>query len=281
MQRKDVRHWRKRFQAHGVRGLWDAAGKGSQRKITPEKEHAILREVLYGMFWNAKELAVRYHVDRSIVYRVFVKHGIVHGRWGCIDINHLKVLPEPLFGVTLSAILGLYYGTNGALALLSTRRPFSELDVVPSASVGTVIDRFVDQVHELAEFRCSKLGTLPRCFLESEEAAFVDWLNRIESRREPNADVCLLTDLPKLPPQWSPGIQAWLTAHSHFRVHYAPMVRDMSCWRVFVRRWFSSISALPLQKPFLKDAAALTKLLARMSGEERLCIITVTHVSRH
>ena len=49
MKRKDVLHWRKRFQTHGVRGLWDAPGPGPKRRVTPEKERAILGEVLYAV----------------------------------------------------------------------------------------------------------------------------------------------------------------------------------------------------------------------------------------
>jgi len=283
MRRKDVLHWRKRFQAHGIRGLWDAAGTGPQRAITPAKEEAILRDVLYaesGVHWDAQQLALRHKVGRSVVYRVFAKHGIVRGRWGHIEIDRLQVLPDPLFGLTLSAILGLYYGTNGVLALVSTKRPFAELQVVPmDASEKAAIDGFVDRIHQLAEFRRTKLGVTPR-FKGSEGTVFVAWLNRVESRREPDGEVCLLTDLPWLPPQRIPEVEAWLQEHPHFRVYCAPLVRDL-CWRVFVRRWFSSITALPMQKPFLEDVRGLTKYLTGLSDEERRDVISVTHVSRH
>lgn len=57
MKRKDVLHWRKRFEAQGVRGLWDAPGPGVKRRVTPQKERAVLWEVLYAvpvLNWSVK-----------------------------------------------------------------------------------------------------------------------------------------------------------------------------------------------------------------------------------
>jgi transposase len=93
MKRKDVLHWRKRFEAQGVRGLWDSAGPGPKQRVSPEKESAVLRDVLYEtLHLDAKLLAQKHGLSRSAVNRIFAKHGIVRGQWGLIDIEHLKVL---------------------------------------------------------------------------------------------------------------------------------------------------------------------------------------------
>ena len=49
MRRKDVLHWRKRFEAQGIRGLWDPPGPGPKKRVSPEKERALLWEVLYAV----------------------------------------------------------------------------------------------------------------------------------------------------------------------------------------------------------------------------------------
>jgi len=99
MKRKDVLHWRKRFQTHGVRGLWDVPGPGVKRRVTPQKERAVLWEVLYAvpvLNWSVKQLALQHGLSRSAVNRIFTKHGIVRDKRGFIDIEQLKVFEDPL-----------------------------------------------------------------------------------------------------------------------------------------------------------------------------------------
>lgn len=114
MRRKDVLHWKKRFEALSVRGLWDPPGPGPKKRVSPEQEAAVLRDVFYPILhWDAALLAQKHGLSRAAVNRIFTKHGIVRGRWGRIGIEHLKVFADPLFGVTISGIAGLYYGTSG------------------------------------------------------------------------------------------------------------------------------------------------------------------------
>lgn len=43
MPRGDVLHWRNRFAAQGVRGLWDSPGPGPKKRVSLEKESADAR----------------------------------------------------------------------------------------------------------------------------------------------------------------------------------------------------------------------------------------------
>lgn len=197
MPRKDVLHWRKRFEAHGIRGLWDVPGPGPKRRVSPEKERAIVEDALYalsGMNLDARLLALRHRLSRGAVYRVFKKYGIEFDRWGRVKIERLKVFLDPLFGVTVSGIAGLYYGTEGVLALVAPQRPFSELCVsAPSAAVIQVFDDFIAELGKLAAFRKLKLIVAKEGV---EENLFLAWLKTIEASRESNSEIHLLTDLP-------------------------------------------------------------------------------------
>jgi len=158
MPRKEVIHWRKRFAAQGIRGLWDPpAGP-------PEKERALLWEVLYdviGQLWSTSQLAQKHGLSRAAVYRIFAKHGIVRGQRGRIDLAHLKVFADPLFGVTVSGIAGLYYGTSGVLALATTSRAFSELHLLATnSSAWQAVDGFLGELGKLAELRKPNLRAI-------------------------------------------------------------------------------------------------------------------------
>ena len=275
MRRKDVLHWRKRFEAHGVRGLWDSPGPGPKKRVSPEKESDVLRDVFYAILhWDAKLLAQKHGLSRSAVNRIFAKHGIVRGPRGRIDIEQIKVFADPLFGVTVSGIAGLYYGTSGVLALSTTSRAFSELHLLAaSPSVLQAMDVFTGELGKLAQLR---KGHLMGVATASEQDVFLNWLHTIEGRREPKSEIHLITDLPDRAPQGHPAIRAWLTEHPHFKVHHAPIVKDLF-WFDLTRRCFSIIATLPVQAQLVEDVKGMAEYLARIPDNGRLGIISVFH----
>jgi transposase len=274
MRRKDVLHWRKRFESHGIRGLWDSPGPGTKKRVSPEKESAVLWDVLYAVLhWDAQLLAQQHGLSRSAVNRIFAKHGIVRGERGRIDMEHLKVFADPLFGVTVSGIAGLYYGTSGVLALATTSRAFSELHLlVPSSTVLQAIDVFLGELGKLAQLRRMVIAASE----QEEQDIFFDWLKKMEDRGESKSDIHLITDMPDRPPQGSPAVREWLTEHPQFKVHYAPIVKDLF-WFSLVRRCFSIITALPVQAELVADVKGMAEYLARIPDNGQLEITSVFH----
>ena len=275
MKRKDVLHWRKRFEAHGVRGLWDSAGPGPMKRVSPEKESAVLQDVLYSsLHWDAKLLARNHGLTRSAVNRIFGKHGIVRGQWGRIDIRHLKVFADPLFGVTVSGIAGLYCGTSGVLALATSSCAFSELQMLATISPALqIMDVFLGELGKLAELRRADLTVIATAL---EQTLFLTWLKTIEDRRELKSEIHLITDLPHRAPQGILAVGEWLAEHPHFKVHYAPIVQDL-CWLNLVRRCFRIIGGLPMQVSFVEDLKGMAQYLTSMSDQSRVGIISVWH----
>jgi hypothetical protein len=280
MKRKDVLHWRKRFEAQGVRGLWDAPGPGVKRRVTPQKERAVLWEVLYAvpvLNWSVKQLALQQGLSRSAVNRIFTKHGIVRDKRGFIDIEQWRVFADALFGVTVSGIAGLYYyGASGVLALVSTSRPFSELHLSESgAGSSEAINGFMDELHKLTEY-CRSNARSIACLEGAEETALVGWLNKMEARRELVSEVYLLMDLPNSATRGKPCVQEWLREHPHFKVIHAPVVKG-PCWLALVRRCFRIMGGLPMQVNLINDVNGLAQHLANMADQSRLEIISVWH----
>ena len=236
MRRQDVIRWRKRFEA-----------QGPKNRVSPEQERALLWEVLYdgiGRLWSTTLLAKKHGLSRAAVNRIFAKHGIVRGQRGRIDLAHLKVFADPLFGVTVSGIAGLYYGTSGVLALATTSRAFSDLPVLAmNSSAWQVIDGFLGELGKLAELRKISLGAIAPA---PEQRLFLNWLEKIEDRRELQSEIHLLTDWPNRAPQGIPAVREWLAEHPHFKMHYAPIVVDLF-WLTLVQRCFAIIATLPVQ----------------------------------
>ena len=261
MRRKDVLHWRKRFEAHGIRGLWDPPGPGPKKRVSPEKERALLWDVLYDATfrsWSTRLLAQKHGLTLPAVYRIFAKHGIVRNKLCLVDIKQLKIFPDPLFGVTVWGIAGLYYGMSGVLALTCTRQPFSELCF--STTQGSAVqaaDGFINVLRKLAEIH--------RYFLTSAgfkrglrlEDKFLDWLNAIEAGRVSTLKVHLLADWAR---QGTPQVQQWLAEHPDYQIYYPPFA--VQPWIQLVQRSFAIITALPVQAHLVKDLNQATSNLA-------------------
>jgi transposase len=278
MRRQDVLHWRKRFEAQGIRGLWDPPGPGPKKRVSPEKERAVLSDVLYGasgLHLGARLLAKKHGLSHAAVNRIFAKHGIVRGEWGFFSIKHLKISPDPLFGVTVSGIAGLHYGASGVLALTCTRRPFSELRFsTTKVSVAQATDGFITELRKLVE-----LHYLHPTIVATEAAKlkdyFLGWLNAIEARRESTSEVHLFAGLPASAPQGAAGVKQWLADHPDFQIHYAPIDAGLP-WIDFVQRSFAIITALPVQAHLVEDINQVTSYLAGIPDQNWLARAFIT-----
>jgi len=271
MRRKDVLHWRKRFATHGIRGLWDESGPGPQQRVTPEKKKAVVWDTLYGppyLRWSARLLAKKHGLQRHSVYRIWKEHGIQHAPHGLIDINEFRVFADPLFGVTVSSMEGIFGGSSGVLALQSMARPFSALTLMTAVpAVQEAIDTFLTEVAKLAQLRYHNQAVIYK-LKSTEKQMFPTWLDAIEAQREAEAEIHLLTDLPARLPLGDPAHQTWLADHPQFQVHYAPMTTHLF-WATLVKRCCQVMSALPMQAGFIQTVLGLTQYLKSLSDEQR------------
>jgi transposase len=277
MKRKDVLHWRKRFEAQRIRGLWDPPGPGPKKRVSPEKERALIREVLHdpmGMHWGARLLAQKHGLNRAAVYRIFAKYGIVRGKRGMVNIARLKIFSDPLFGVTVSGIEGLYYARSGVLALTVTRRPLSQLSLTDNATALQATGGFMAELRKLAELHKLDLMIVAAQAAELENY-FLCWLKAIEARRESNSEVHLLADWPTLGPQGAAGVQQWLVEHPDFQMDYAPIADDLP-WIDFVQRSFAIITTLPVQAQLIEDINQVTSYLAGIPDQNWLARAFIT-----
>jgi len=157
----DVLHWRKRFATHGIRGLWDESGPGPHRRVTPEKKKAVVWDTLYGppyLRWSARLLAKKHRLERHSVYRIWKEYGIRRGQYGLIEIDKFRPFDDPLLGVTLSGVEGVYCSLTGVLALKSVARPFAELTLrTADAAVQQSIEILLHELAGLEQLCKSKL----------------------------------------------------------------------------------------------------------------------------
>ncbi len=150
-------------------------------------------------------------------------------------------------------------GMFSALALLSSRRPFSKFTFWTDSPVEQTMDPFLTELRQLAQVHefWSVAASLSQ---EINEKALVDWLNLIEVIRPPDSEVHLLMSQPTLSPLNSATFREWLAAHPEYRTYYAPKLVRMS-WFNFIFRCFTIIAKLPVQAKLMIDIARLKPAL--------------------
>jgi len=96
--RPTVLRWRRRFEQAGLQGLLeDAPRPGRKRKLTAEKEEAIVNATLYSKptgatHWSVRALARAQRVSPATVYRVWRAHRLQPHR-----VKRFKLSTDPQF----------------------------------------------------------------------------------------------------------------------------------------------------------------------------------------
>jgi transposase len=118
--RPTVLRWRKRFEEAGVEGLLqDAPRPGRKKRLSRDKEQAIVNATLYSKpatasHWTVRTLARTQRVSAATVYRVWRKHGL-QPHWA----KSFKLSQDPKFFEKLEDIVGLYMNPPHKALVLS------------------------------------------------------------------------------------------------------------------------------------------------------------------
>src|SRR5215472_6220098 len=100
--------WRRRFLAHGVRGLYDELRTGRPRPISDERVAQLVRKTLKtkpraGTHWSIRQIAAETQLSKSTVHRIWQAFGLQPHRQ-----KHFKLSNDPFFVEKVRDIVGLY-----------------------------------------------------------------------------------------------------------------------------------------------------------------------------
>ena len=118
--RPTVLRWRRRFEQEGLEGLLeDAPRPGRKRRLTAEKEEAIVNATLYSKpagatHWTVRTLARAQRVGPATVYRVWKAHRLQPHR-----VQRCKLSSDPRFFAKLHDSVGLYLNPPEKALVLS------------------------------------------------------------------------------------------------------------------------------------------------------------------
>jgi hypothetical protein len=273
VRRADILHWRERFQLEGIRGIWDVPRSAPQTPIASDVELAIISKVRderanvlelprnnKSLRWTVRGLATHFGVSKASVQRILAKHGIqpllLRGVQYGVDLNKLKICVDPLFPVMISGIAGLFYeSTGGTLAFSVVDRPTSEITISELAK--QTIQQSVDAlIGELRKLDLRQIGNG-----QPSTAEFIQWLEKIDAKRDTNAHIHLIAGVHFIGAESSRSTRQWLSGNPHFELHFPPLTEACRVWPPWVAKWLRTAISLPPQDDLITDVQDLTEIL--------------------
>jgi transposase len=246
MSLRRIVYWKRRWQQQGLDGLLDAARPGRPKKLTAEKEAAILaatqsppaRPISH---WSSRRLASRVGVSHVTVMRVWHKAGLQPHR-----LQRYMASPDPDFERKAKDILGLYLNPpeKAAVFCVDEKTAIQALDRTQPAlplrageperhSVEYVRHGTVSLLAAL-EVRTGKVQS--RCVQRHTSAEFVRFLDEaVVGRRRKQMHLIL----DNLSAHKTAAVRAWLERHPQVQFHFTP---TYSSWLNQVEIWLGMIT---------------------------------------
>ena len=274
--RTRVLRWRRRFEEQGIRGLWDVESIPPRQRIPEAVEQAIVFDCLYrfrlsvwvdddiSLGWTARGMSLRHGVSPASVQRVWKKYGIVmqrlrHSDLG-VDLKQLKISQDPLFGLTVYELAGLFYESVGpAVVFCASARPFAELSFssLDAAAKKKMLAGVVAEFRKLDKRRFGRP--------DPAEDKMIEFLKAIQAEpRHAGAQIHLLVERPEKGAPATVAVQAFLATQKCIHVHYTPWTFKGKQWAELVDRWLAVISEWPLQSSFVDSVNNMSQLLQRL-----------------
>lgn len=240
------RYWKQRWQQQGLDGLLDAERPGRPKKLSVEKEAALLATTEKPPTapltqWSTRRLARRMGVSHTTVMRVWHKVGLQPHR-----LRRYMASPDPEFEAKAKEILGLYLNPprKAAVFCVDEKTAIQALDRTQPAlplGAGRPERQAVEYVRHgtvslLAALEVHTGKVQGRCVARHTSQEFVRFLDEaVVGQRQ--KQVHLILD--NLATHKTASVRAWLEKHPQVQLHFTP---TYSSWLNQVEIWLGMIT---------------------------------------
>ncbi len=257
-----VGHWRRRFHAHGLAGLYDAPRSGRPRTHEDDEVARMLRTVLKtrpkdATHWSVRTVAEKTGISKSTVQRYFALFGVQPHR-----SKSFKLSTDPFFVEKVRDVVGLYLNPpENALvlcvdeksqiqALARTQPVLPMMPGMPERRTHDYARNGITSLFAALDVASGKvIGSIHR---RHRSVEFRKFLVKLDKQVPAELDVHLICD--NYATHKTDTIQRWLAAHPRFQLHLVP---TSSSWLNLVERWFSELTTKSLQRGVHKSVQAL------------------------
>jgi transposase/AraC-like DNA-binding protein len=259
-----VGHWRRRWRAHGLAGLYDAPRSGRPRTHDDDAVATMLRTVLQSTpkdatHWSVRTVAEETGISKSTVQRYFALFGVQPHR-----STTFKLSTDPFFVEKVRDIVGLYLNPpDHALVLCVDEK--SQIQALertqPNLPLG--LGYVEGMTHDYTRHGTTTLfaaldiktgDVLTQCKPRHRHQEFLSFLRHIDANVPSELDVHLIID--NYATHKHATVKAWLAKRPRYHVHYTP---TYSSWLNQVERWFGLITQRAIKRGSFRNVRELIR----------------------
>lgn len=249
-----VRSWRARFEAQGLTKFAKVAPGRGRKAVIPQ---AVIDQILDltvnatpegETHWSTRTMAKRVGVSKDTVQRVWSARGLKPHL-----VKTFKLSNDPRFEEKLIDVVGLYLNPpEQAIVLCMDEKSSVQALDRTQPSLPLVKGRAATMTHDYKRHGTTTLfaaldvltgKVIGSCLPRHRHGEFLKFLKIIDSEVPHGLDVHLILD--NYATHKHPNVQAWLTKHPRFRLHFTP---TSSSWLNLVERWFRELTDKALRR---------------------------------
>jgi len=269
LDRRQVALWRRRFSEGGVEALLqDAPRSGRTPSVTPEVESRIVKTTLNdrppaATHWSTRTLGEHLGLSATTIRRVWARNGVK---------PHLqrtfKLSRDPRFVDKLFDVVGLYLEPPDKAIVLSCDEK-SQIQALNRTQPGLPMKRgrAGTMTHDYKRNGTTTLfaalntldGTvISMCQERHRHDEWLKFLRLIDRKTAKQLTLHLIVD--NYATHKHPDVQAWLTRHPRFVMHFTP---TSASWLNMVERFFRDISENRIRRDSFTSVNELEQAIAQ------------------
>jgi putative transposase len=260
---QSVCKWQKRYNQHGLSGLYDEIRPGRPRSISDEQVAKLIRKTLDtkprgGTHWTIRSVAKDAHLSRPTVHRIWKAFGLQPHRQ-----RTFKLSSDPFFVEKVRDIVGLYINPPDKAMVLcvdekSQIQALERTQPLLPMGLGYVEGVTHDYVRHgtTTLFAALDIATghvITRCKKHHRHQEYLSFLKHVNANVPQDLDIHLVVD--NYSTHKHQAVKRWLAEHPRYQVHYTP---TYASWLNQVEIWFNVITQKAIRRGTFKSVKELT-----------------------
>jgi len=252
--RTTVLLWRERFREGGLEGLRKIApGRGRKPVISAAKVDEIVHATLHAKppgatQWSCRSMAQAMGVSPDTVNRIWRAHQLQPHR-----VETFKLSNDPRFSEKLVDVVGLYLNPPEHAVVLCVDEK-SQIQALQRTQPGLPMKkgRCGTMTHDYKRHGTASLfaalellegKVIGQVHRRHRHQEFLTFLRQLDHQFPADLDLHLILD--NYGTHSHPTVQAWLTKHRRFQLHFIP---TSSSWLNLVERWFAELTEKAIRR---------------------------------
>ena len=267
VQRRTVLLWRHRIGREGIGTVWEiAAGRGRKPHYDGTRIAQVIEATLQdkprgSSHWSTRSMAKAQAISKSTIHRIWDDHELKPHL-----VRSFKLSRDPRFVEKLTDVVGVYLTPPQNAVVLCVDEK-SQIQALDRTQPGLPLKpgRCKTFTHDykrngtttlFAALQVAEGRVIGECYPKHRHQEFLRFLKRLDREFPPGQMLHLILD--NYGTHGHAKVQAWLTKHPRFVLHFIP---TSSSWLNLVERWFAELSQKSIRRGSFRSVEDLEKAI--------------------